>query len=360
MIIKVYTIKDILYKAGRKDYSKLVRQVIINKRGNKQTVYRRVDKPIVKKTASTQEILDNIKYYGRVPLKKVFTDRSENKVYYKSLFWSIESLNIPTTEISLSDIKEVEAINGASINSVFLLKRKDGKKFIYKPAHMEHYEERSGVSAEKLKFSQFAHEGLYYKVASLLGVDYLFPKTSIARIGDSYGALIEYIDDKNYKLASKVNSHEIWPLIQQHPKDYAIMTLLDFITGNLDRHEDNYFVNVETGEIKGIDHGLAFEATAVWHSLKQILGVISNPKSENYNNMSFKTINSKILGISDFIQRLKENKDKIIKLVETTIPATVYSSRNPNLDKEIIDTFKKKIDMVVNAPEDKIPISTSH
>ena len=359
MIIKVYTLKDVLYKAGRKDYSKLVRQVIINKRGNKQTVYRRVDKPIVEKTASTQEILDNIKYYGPVSLKKVFTDRSADKVYYKSLFWSIESLNIPTTEISLSDIKEVEAVNKDSINSVFLLKRKDGKKFIYKPAHMEHYEERTGPLEGYFRFCQFAHEGLYYKIASLLGVDYLFPKTSIAHIGDSYGALIEYIDDKNYKLANQTPTYGTWALIQEHPKDYAIMTLLDFITGNLDRHNGNYFVNVETGEIRGIDHGLSFEAKSVSQPLRQILSVISNPKREYYDNMLFETLSSKI-DVSDFRQKLKENKDEIIKLVETIIPATVASSRDPNLDKKIIDTFKRKVDLVINAPEDKIPISAAN
>jgi len=79
------------YKAGRKDYSKLVRQVIINKRGNKQTVYRRVDKPTEEKTASTQEILGSIKYDGKIPLKKVFIDLSKNKEYYETFLhtWNI-------------------------------------------------------------------------------------------------------------------------------------------------------------------------------------------------------------------------------------------------------------------------------
>ena len=45
MKLKGVLIKAYLFKAGKKDYSKLVRQVIINKRGNKQTVYRRIDKP---------------------------------------------------------------------------------------------------------------------------------------------------------------------------------------------------------------------------------------------------------------------------------------------------------------------------
>jgi hypothetical protein len=87
---------------------------------------------------------------------------------------------------------------------------------------------------------------------------------------------------------------------------------------------------------------------------------ISNHSLAIYNGEKFVKLNSQVVDVSEFRKKLKENKDKIIKLVETTIPAAVSLLRNPNLDKEIIDTFKRKVDLVINAPEDKIPISAAN
>jgi hypothetical protein len=358
MKLKGILIKAYLFKAGKKDYSKLVRQVIINKRGNKQTVYRRIDKPTKERT--NQNILEELKSIKASgfrdkttnPLEKVFIDTSSNKEYREDLFKSAKSQGIPTVEVPLHDIAEVKLIGRGTLNATFLLISKDGKKWIYKPGHLERYKLRVLGKLERgFKFSQFMHEGLFCKVASLAGLDYLFPKTSIARIGDSYGALIEYIGDPNYEPAYYLGDG-LDSFIEKHPKDYAKMVLLDYIAGHTDRNRSNFFVNRKEGKIKAIDQGLTFEKDIKhFRVLEPIKPITVGQDQEGYFYLK------PSIDVSEFRENLRKNKDQILRLVRAIIPKTVVSPQDPYLSKRIVLTFEERFNNVINAPEDKIPIS---
>lgn len=166
-----------------------------------------------------------------------------------------ESLVVPATpaEQALANSSAVtrQPWTFSGINSSYSVSMSDGSRGIFKPSSEEFAnlapEARVGYHYNFPEGSQYAREVAVSRVDEALGFN-LVPTTTV------WG-------DSQLGVGSIQRIHEhISP--SRPASAYAIadqdrMAVLDYITGNWDRHSSNYLTDVATGRPVAIDHGLS-------------------------------------------------------------------------------------------------------
>ena len=112
-----------------------------------------------------------------------------------------------------------------------------------------------------------------YRIAELLGQANMIVNTGFAEFSfnnkKKRGLAMEVASGRSPKKAVKVHASDAYdPISFYDPridiydpnlhKNLSSLQVMDVITGQVDRHAGNYFVNSETGDVKGIDNDFSF------------------------------------------------------------------------------------------------------
>lgn len=118
---------------------------------------------------------------------------------------------------------------------------------LWKPSDEEH---PCRVSSGILTGTYYIREAMAYELSKTLGSD-LIPPTAIRDIDGEVGSVQEWhFGCVNYAVTEV--SLDI-------PEDRQIdASVMDYLMGNTDRHDNNYMVNVDSGDLVLIDNGLCF------------------------------------------------------------------------------------------------------
>lgn len=164
--------------------------------------------------------------------------------------------NVPVAEriemMTTGSVRAKNEISGAGINGSYrmTLSAEDSDEVIvglWKPSSEESSaRESSGIEVG----SYYFREELAYKIASALGSD-LIPPTIAREINGQWGSFQEW--RYNYK-----NFADTYGSISMSHEKKMEASVLDFVMGNTDRHDNNYMVSNDTGEVILIDNGLCF------------------------------------------------------------------------------------------------------
>jgi len=138
------------------------------------------------------------------------------------------------------DVDEMNPVDEAGIRggihkkNTFLVQMRDGSEWFYKV----------GVGEER-------DELFAYELAALLfgGV---VPEVRLADLGKGIGSIMRKVDGVQAKRVDGLHGY-----FHGNPNllaDMANMVVLDFLTGNTDRHEGNWFLTND-GRVKAIDNG---------------------------------------------------------------------------------------------------------
>jgi hypothetical protein len=135
---------------------------------------------------------------------------------------------------------ESPASPGPHANEAFRLDFEDGTKAIYKPASGEDGSLRDAIEGGTFWRSEVAA----YATDKLLGLD-LVPTTAAVNGMSGVGSLQDWVPG------------QAKPLDGYDPVDRQRMAVLDYVTGNTDRHGGNWLSQID-GRPAAIDNGLSF------------------------------------------------------------------------------------------------------
>lgn len=151
-----------------------------------------------------------------------------------------------TTPRKLASVARGKAVAiNEGANGCYKVKLKDGKEGIWKPASEEMPHLREGIPA-----GSYCHrEQAASRVADVVGLGDLVPKTEVIEHKGKIGSLQEFVGDA--QIAMEL------PLSQAYDgkEDRARAAAFDFVMGNTDRHEGNWLI--AGGKLKLIDNGLS-------------------------------------------------------------------------------------------------------
>lgn len=136
----------------------------------------------------------------------------------------------------MNPVDEAGIRGGIHSENTFLVQMRDGSEWFYKV----------GVGEER-------DELFAYELAALLFGE-VVPEVRLADLGKGIGSIMRKVDGVQ---AKRVDGLHAW----MHTSDailhdLANMTILDFLIGNTDRHEGNWFLQHD-GRIRAIDNGFA-------------------------------------------------------------------------------------------------------
>jgi len=186
------------------------------------------------------------------PDKQERMRKDKNVELLKEIF-NKDTLNSPQEkELASGNVTSKTQLGAGHINSVELLeiKKADGSlgKAIFKPIDGESYEDlRAGniPSGE-----QWKRERLAYMFDQILDMG-IVPPVIIKEVGGKAGAMMDFVEGKVWAEADGATRSKV-PMIE-----WQKIVLHDWLTGNTDRHSENWMVTKE-GKLWGIDNGLAF------------------------------------------------------------------------------------------------------
>jgi len=152
----------------------------------------------------------------------------------------------PGSEHLMAPVVEKKALDdGANRSSIVTLE--NGEKGVWKPASGEYPDLRPSIAGG----TYYRREGAAYAVAKILGLDDLVPPTTVREIGGNVGSIQEFIprakNARHFDAAQKYDGRE----------DCTRAAAFDYVTGNTDRHDNNWMVG-EDGKLILIDNGLTF------------------------------------------------------------------------------------------------------
>jgi hypothetical protein len=143
---------------------------------------------------------------------------------------------------------------GASSDSPPELEKNANGVYIREPEGVKHVYKPTAEENRLLFTASIRHGGLAERevaaseLAEELGID-LVPRTRMGSDDRGAGSLQIHMDSDGRRRG--------WPVERFSPADQEQMAVLDYVTGNLDRHRSNY-LNGTDGRPVAIDHGYAF------------------------------------------------------------------------------------------------------
>lgn len=159
-------------------------------------------------------------------------------------------LNVNVNSLSAPNNPGITAVAGMHVSPT-------GQKHFIKDVTNPVYGEASGV-----------HEVLVPAISKFFGIEHMVPKTTMHHIPDRGHVIAqEFMEDHqngpNSRRLSLMGSKEALSQFNQGLQlsakrgDLAKAAVMNFITGNIDRHRGNYLAHPDQG-VKLIDHGLTF------------------------------------------------------------------------------------------------------
>ncbi|MEK7733774.1 MAG: hypothetical protein AAB318_06155 [Planctomycetota bacterium] len=161
-------------------------------------------------------------------------------------------------------------------------------------------------------------EAIAYQIDRIIGLG-LVPKTVV--IDDTInnvrydGSIQEWIHDAK-------DGYAIEKFTPEEKKDFDRLRIFDFVIGNSDRHLGNALFTSD-GKLHAIDHN----ASLIISSEDDILSF-----SDVIVNFLSRNVISDMPHVVDIIERLYENKDKILRLIDT------YIQDNKDLAKLMVES----------------------
>lgn len=161
-------------------------------------------------------------------------------------------------------------------------------------------------------------EAIAYQIDRIIGLG-LVPKTVV--IDDTInnvrydGSIQEWIHDAK-------DGYAIEKFTPEEKKDFDRLRIFDFVIGNSDRHLGNVLFTSD-GKLHAIDHN----ASLIISSEDDILSF-----SDVIVNFLSRNVISDMPHVVDIIERLYENKDKILRLIDT------YIQDNKDLAKLMVES----------------------